>query len=63
MTMGLGQEAFCRKCAIFPYYRSIRKGRGSREAKAGTLSKIVFLYDEAIHGAGDAVKMSLRPGI
>lgn len=63
MTMGLGTSKFCQMASI--NMLNIRKnGQGKKECKKPVLfPKIVFLYDENLHGTGKPLENVFKAGI
>ncbi len=63
VTMGLGQERFAKMCNI-SLLQVHQEGQGKPGAKKPVLfPKIVFLYDEAIHGKGGCCEDVFEAGI
>ena len=63
VTMGLGQERFAKMCNI-SLLQVHQEGQGKPGAKKPVLfPKIVFLYDEAIHGEGKCCEDVFEAGI
>ena len=63
VTMGLGQERFAKMCNI-SLLQVHQEGQGKPGAKKPVLfPKIVFLYDEAIHGEGGCCEDVFEAGI
>ena len=63
VTMGLGQERFAKMCSI-SLLQVHQEGQGKPGAKKPVLfPKIVFLYDEAIHGEGGCCEDVFEAGI
>ncbi len=63
VTMGLGQERFAKMCNI-SLLNVHKEGQGKPGNKKPVLfPKIVFLYDEAIHGAGGVCEDVFEAGI
>jgi ribonucleoside-triphosphate reductase len=63
MTMGIGQSRFCKMASITML--NVRKhGQGKKECKKPVLfPKIVFLYDENLHGTGKPLEDVFKAGI
>ena len=63
MTMGLGTKRFS-KMASINMLNVRRKGQGKKECKKPVLfPKIVFLYDENLHGTGKPLEEVFQAGI
>ncbi len=63
MTMGLGTKRFS-KMASINMLNVRRKGQGKKECKKPVLfPKIVFLYDENLHGTGKPLEEVFKAGI
>ena len=63
VTMGLGQEQFEKMCNI-SLLQVHQEGQGKPGSKKPVLfPKIVFLYDEAIHGAGKCCEDVFEAGV
>lgn len=63
MTMGLGTGEF-EKMASFTMLRIHAKGQGKKDNKKPVLfPKIVFLYDEALHGQGGELEDLFEAGV
>lgn len=63
MTIGIGQSEFCKMASITML--EVRKnGQGKKECKKPVLfPKIVFLYDENLHGTGKPLEDVFRAGV
>jgi ribonucleoside-triphosphate reductase len=63
MTMGLGTSKFCKMASITML--NVRKnGQGKKECKKPVLfPKVVFLYDENLHGTGKPLEDVFKAGI
>ncbi|MCC8070128.1 MAG: anaerobic ribonucleoside-triphosphate reductase [Ruminococcus sp.] len=63
MTIGIGQGKFC-KMASINMLEVRKKGQGKKECKKPVLfPKIVFLYDENLHGIGKPLEDVFKAGI
>ena len=64
VTLGLGTEQFEKMCIMSLFCRYIRADRANREIRSRScFLKIVFLYDENIHGPGKCCEDVFEAGV